>query len=195
MTSTGPFVAVGGNIATGKSSLVDALGDALGLHTFPERWEDNPWFGSTPDRTLASQLWFLVSAAADNAQIADGAGGIQERCIHEHALVFASNALSDDDARLLEDTYSMFDELLPSPHLLVFLHASPQELERRVRRRGRPQEADLTLERLIGLDAHYRTFIENWTRCPVVPVDMEHFDLRVDEDLRHVTTLIERGLI
>lgn len=190
MSDATPFVVVAGNIATGKSSLVNALGDVLGLRTFPERWEDNPWFGSTPDRTLASQLWFLVSAAADNAQIAKGSGGIQERCIHEHVFVFAAEALGDDDGRLVENAYSVFDGLLPSPHLLVFLYASPQVLERRVRRRGRPQEANLTLDRLVRLDDRYRAFIESWTRCPVVRVDTDCKDLRVGETLASITDMV-----
>lgn len=190
MASAAHFVAVGGNIATGKSSLVDALGEALGLPVFPERWQNNPWFGSTPDQALASQMWFLVSAAADNARIVRGSGGIQERCIHEHSFVFGSEALSHDDAGLLETSYSMFDRLLPDPDVLVFLYASPLELEHRVRRRGRPEEADLTFDRLTGLDARYRAFIDNWTRCPVIQVNTERTDLRIETSLASITDAI-----
>ncbi len=190
-----PFVVVGGNIATGKSTLLVALGKVLNASTFAERWEDNPWFGSKPDHALASQLWFLVSAATDNQRISGGLGGIQERCIHEHALVFAADALSDDDACLLDAAYSSFDALLPSPDLLVFLHASPEELERRVRRRGRRQETCLTLERLIKLDTRYRELIGEWTRCPVIRIDTERLDLRVSQNVVDITHLVKEKLV
>jgi deoxyadenosine/deoxycytidine kinase len=194
VSDTAPFLVVAGNIATGKSSLLDALGEAFDLSTFPERWRDNPWFGVQPNQALAAQLWFLISAAAETAVIVQGFGGIQERCIDEHALVFASETLRGADAQLLKATYSVFAGLLPSPDLLVFLQASPQELERRVRQRRRPQETNLTLDRLTRLDTSYRTFIETWTRCPVVRVDTERLDLRVADDLREIVTSIERSM-
>lgn len=194
MTPRAPFVAVAGNIATGKSSLVEALGETLRLDAFPERWQDNPWFGAQSNHALASQLWFLLAAGSDNARIAAGSGGIQERCIHEHALVFAPETLNDNEVRLVTDAYTLLDRLLEGPKLLVFLHASPRELERRVHARERPQEVGITRERLQDLDARYRAFVEGWTRCPVLQVDTERKDIRTPEELASVTQLIEGAL-
>ncbi len=191
MTVTKPFVAVAGSIATGKSSLLDALGDALSVDTFPERWQENPWFGS-PDR-LSSQLRFLFSAALDAAEIAHN-GGVQERCLQEHALVFAAEVLHGEDARLLEDAYSLLDRLLPSPGLLVYLHAPAAVLARRVRDRGRPQEGGLTVGFLTRLERRYADFLAGWSRCPIVRVDSEQIDLRTRAGVAQVLPLV-RGAI
>jgi deoxyadenosine/deoxycytidine kinase len=193
MTPSAPYVVVGGNIATGKSTLVDSLGPALGVDTYPERWQDNPWFGGPPQGAFASQLWFLLSAASANARLA-AAGGVQERCIHEHVLVFGAELLDGHSQRLLMESYARLEGLLPCPQLLVFLHASPQELERRVRRRARPQESDLTLSRLEHLDRRYGELRDGWTRSPVVEIDTELLDLRNPSSLADAVGSIARRL-
>jgi deoxyadenosine/deoxycytidine kinase len=194
MTAGKAFVSVGGSIATGKSTLVDALGGALGLDTFPERWQENPWFGAAPPQTLASQMWFFVAAASDNVQIEGRGGGVQERSIHEHALVFAAELLEAKEGQLAMDTYALLRALVEPPTLLVFLHAPPEQLYERVRLRNRPQEADLTLERLVGLGERYEAFIEDWTLCPVLPLDTTLWDLRVESERAEVLRQIDARL-
>ncbi len=176
---------IAGNIATGKTQLLSALGDAMGLPTFPERWMENPWFDADLRAPLLSQAWFLLAAGSDHARLAAD-GGVQERSIHENAHVFARELLAGDDLRLLEAVYERLDEQLPQPTLLVHLTASPEELLRRVRRRARPEERTVTVEYLTRLSARYRALVDRWTRCPVVEVDTERIDVRTDGGLRHV---------
>lgn len=194
MSDAAPTLVVAGNIATGKTSLVEALGRAMGLRTFLERWEDNPWFGAAPPTAFAEQLWFLTAAADDQARMSDGGGGVQERCIHEHALVFARERLAGDAARLLEGSYSLLDASLPDPRLLIHLEASATEILERVRTRGRSQERSLTAERLASLGARYRELIAGWTRCPVIAIDTERVDLCCEDGIRHVLALAREHL-
>ncbi len=185
MANTAPMLVVAGNIATGKTHLVEALGEALKLRPFLERWEENPWFDEDPRDAFASQIWFLLAAGADHQRMTVG-GGVQERCIHEHAQVFARELLTDGDAQVLADTYLRLDDLLPNPTLLVYLKASVQELSERIRQRGRVQEQALTSMHLENLQSRYETLITDWTRCSVLEIDTEAIDLRTPEGLRHV---------
>jgi deoxyguanosine kinase len=187
------IVVVAGNIATGKTRLLDTLSDALSLPPFRERWEDNPWFNAKPDDTFASQMWFLLAAGADHARMT-GTGGVQERCIHENALIFAGELLVGDELELLESVYAHLDEGLPDPMLLVHLHASPNELARRVDERGRVQERTVTIEYLERLSVRYRCWVDNWTRSPVIEVDTETIDVRTEQGVRHILARVSEEL-
>ncbi|HXN39815.1 MAG TPA: deoxynucleoside kinase [Solirubrobacteraceae bacterium] len=185
METSSRILVVAGSIATGKTELVGALSSVLGVPPFRERWEENPWFDAHPRDAFFSQMWFLLAAGADHARMSF-AGGVQERCIHEHARVFARELLVGDDLRLLGDVYARLDARLPDPALLVHLTASPGELMRRIRLRERMQERDLTVEYLQSLQWRYSELVDGWTRCPVVEVDTEAIDIRTSGGVRHV---------
>ncbi|HXP29005.1 MAG TPA: deoxynucleoside kinase, partial [Solirubrobacteraceae bacterium] len=171
------ILVVAGNIAAGKTHLLDALGSALQLPTYPERWSENPWFDAELRDAFSSQLWFLLAAASDHALMSSG-GGVQERCIDENAQVFARVLLDGDELALLEAVYARLDARLPDPTLLIHLTASPETLLERIRERGRAQERSMTVDYLRQLGSHYRTLIDGWSRCPVIEIDTEVIDVR-----------------
>lgn len=177
MGSGAPIVVVGGNIATGKSTLVLALGEHYALPTFRERWEQNPWFGLGLETGFQAQLWFLTNAAADHFRLGQS-GGIQERSVYEHADVFAYELLTHDQAQAYRTVFELLERTLPSPTLFIYLHAPPAELLSRIRGRGRPQERSLDLRYLEALDVRYGELVESWTRSPVLEVDTTMTDTR-----------------
>lgn len=187
------MLVVAGNIATGKTQLLAALGRGLALQTFPERWESNPWFEADRGHQFLAQMWFLLAAGADHAHMPDR-GGVQERCIHEHALVFGRALLSGEDARLLGECYSRLDAALPDPDLLIYLEAPVPALLERIRDRGRAQEQALTAEQLESLQSGYEELLAGWSRCPILEVDTTSVDLRSDEGTRHVLELVSEAL-
>jgi deoxyadenosine/deoxycytidine kinase len=185
MARDAPILVVAGNIATGKTHLLEALSSELMLPPFPERWDQNPWFGTGAPSAFAAEMWFLVTAGADHARMSKG-GGVQERCIHEHARVFADEMLGGTGAETLTDVYLRLDAQLPDPTLLIYLRATVLELHERIRRRRRPQEQDLTLEQLERLQLRYDKLIGGWKLCPIIEVDTEAIDVRSLEGRRHV---------
>jgi deoxyguanosine kinase len=188
------ILVVAGNIATGKTHLLDALSGALRLPAYPERWAENPWFDADLRDAFASQLWFLLTAGADHARMSS-TGGVQERCIHENAHVFARELLEGEELALLEAVYERLDAQLPDPALLVHLTASPETLLARIRERGRTQERGVTVGYLRELEARYRALIDGWTRCPVIEIDTETIDVRTEDGVRHVLERVtEKGV-
>jgi deoxyguanosine kinase len=189
MAYAGQTIVVAGNIATGKTGLLEALAPALDLPTFPERWEENPWFVGEAVDPFAAEMWFLLAAASDQAR-ALVSGGIHERSLHEHALVFARDQLMGIDAEILMRVYGRLDERLPDPQLLIYLDAPAERLLERVRDRRRAPERGLTLARLRKLGASYRALISAWTRSPVLEIDTSRVDLRTHEG---VTQVVEQA--
>jgi deoxyadenosine/deoxycytidine kinase len=179
------MLVVAGNIATGKTCLLEKIGKTLELPTFPERWQENPWFAPDRRNVFLAQLWFLLEAGADHARMAIR-GAVQERCIHEHARVFAPEYLAGAEAHLLAEVYAQLDAALPDPDVLIYLKASVPELLVRVRNRGRAQEQSLTEVQLERLDSRYDDLIGEWSRCPILEIDTEAVDVRSAEGVRHI---------
>ena len=185
MDDSARILVVAGSIATGKTHLLDALSGALRLPAYPERWAENPWFDAELRDAFSSQLWFLLAAGSDHARMSS-AGGVQERCIHENAHVFARELLGGEELALLEAVYKRLDARLPDPALVIHLTASPETLLERIHERGRAQEHGVTVDYLRKLASRYRALIDGWTRCPVIELDTEAIDVRTADGVRHV---------
>jgi deoxyadenosine/deoxycytidine kinase len=196
------LLAVVGNIASGKSTLVKALATTLRAADAPERWFDNPFLEPAqrdPTRyALAAESWFLVEAAAAQVNLERISGGILERPLDEHLNVFVANRrqlgqLTREDASALLHLADGLRRTIRPADLLIFLHAPPDELHRRIEARGRPFEQTLTVESLAQLDDHYRAFIAA-TSVPIVDVNTSAVDIRTDSGFKEVLTRVRIAL-
>jgi deoxyadenosine/deoxycytidine kinase len=193
------LLAVVGNIASGKSTLVRGLSSGLHAIAEPERWSENPFLlpaQRDPERyALAAESWFVVEAAAAQARLEAVDGGILERPLQEHLAIFVADRarlgqLSPQDVAVLGHLGEGLQRTLRAIDLIVFLHAPPQELLRRIQRRGRSFELPLTAEALAQLDARYADFVAT-TTIPVLDVDTHAIDIRTDAGLQEVLTHVQ----
>ncbi|MDX6717978.1 MAG: Deoxynucleoside kinase, partial [Solirubrobacteraceae bacterium] len=84
------YVALSGNIGSGKSTWTVRLAEILRVPAFPERPELNPWFAE-PDLAALEEMRFIVSSATDVAALHAGRdGGVVERVPAEHVAIFGA---------------------------------------------------------------------------------------------------------
>jgi deoxyadenosine/deoxycytidine kinase len=192
------FLAVAGNIGSGKTTLTRRLEARLGLTALYEDTDENPYladfYGDMPRWAMALQLRFLAGRVAKTREVLErGVSAIQDRTCWEDADIFAQNlhARGDMDARDW-DTYAQIAEQLlrglPAPHLLVYLRRSPSSCRAQIAKRGREYEAAIPMSYLVDLGARYDTFIERWARGPKLVVDAEAHDFLNRED--HLEALV-----
>ena len=192
------FLAVAGNIGSGKTTLTRRLSARLGLTALYEDTDENPYladfYADMPRWAMALQLRFLAGRVAKTREVLErGVSAIQDRTCWEDADIFARNLhqRGDMDARDW-DTYGQIAEQLlaglPAPHLLVYLRRSPSSCAAQIARRGREYEAAIPMSYLEDLGARYDTFVERWTRGPKLVVDAEARDFLNRED--HLEALV-----
>jgi deoxyadenosine/deoxycytidine kinase len=197
MSASAPFIVVTGNIAAGKSTLVQRLAAELGLAAYPERIQENPFFGAPQHRALESEMWFLADSVAVHRTIQrDGQGGIQERSVYEHVPVFARARarcgwLGPDELQLVEQLAQLLYEGLRPPDLLVYAQADPAAIAARIAARGRPGEQLIDSSYLCLLSELYDEFVDSWRLSRVYRLDTTHVDVRNDEGFR----LARRGIL
>ncbi|HEX7298127.1 MAG TPA: deoxynucleoside kinase [Solirubrobacteraceae bacterium] len=199
------FIAVAGNIAAGKSTLVAPLAAELALPAFAERPDENPWFERATAQpstwSFHAELHFLLEAVqAQRALVAGRRGGVLERPAAEHVEIFGRlrherGWLDDAELDLLHSTWHELSAgLAGTPDVLVVLHGRPPVLLQRVRDRNWPSERLLDERVLATLDRLYCDFVEHWSASPIVEVDTEEHDVRAQTGVAHVARRIEEVL-
>jgi deoxyadenosine/deoxycytidine kinase len=200
VTSGQVFLAVAGNIGSGKTTLTRRLVARLGLTALYEDTEDNPYladfYGDMTRWAMALQLRFLGVRVSQTREVLErGVSAIQDRTCYEDAEIFAANLHSrgDMDARDWE-TYSLIAEQLlaglKAPHLLVYLRRSPEGCRQQIARRGREYEASIPEDYLRDLGARYDAWFGRWNRGPKLLVHAEESDFLHRED--HLDALVAR---
>jgi len=109
--------------------------------------------------------------------------------------------MSDDEWALYSGLYA---ELLHSPaarppRLLVYLHAPLEVVRARIALRGRSKERDATGDYWAVMHQRYERWIADFSRCPVLRLDVRDYDLVADplaiEDVAaRVRLMLEREL-
>jgi deoxyadenosine/deoxycytidine kinase len=200
-----PHILVAGPVGVGKSTTARALSEALGLPLFLESAADlNPYlerFYTDMSRwALPSQMFFILESLDQARQIAESrAGAIQDRSVWEHLGIFIASLhvnghLSDSDVRLLADAARLGLHGLPTPDLLLYLHAPQQTIEERIRGRGRSYEQRIDPEYLRTHIANYQQWVPSFDVCPVLSFDTSDFNPRWPANIDHLVRLIEQQL-
>ncbi len=203
-TPSGIFVAVAGNIGSGKSSLSRVLSERFHLAPVYEAVDENPYledfYADMPRYAFHSQIFFLAARLKQHLrEVNPGRRVVQDRTVYEDAAIFArllheDGVMDDRDHASYRTLYDAVSAALRPPDLLIYLRASLPTLKRHIAQRGRSYEADIDDRYLERLGDLYERWIEDYSLSPVVVVPADDLDfVNSDADLRRVLDLVERN--
>jgi deoxyadenosine/deoxycytidine kinase len=180
------FVAVAGNIGSGKSSLTTMLSKHYGWKSFYESVEDNPYladfYGDMNRWSFNLQVYFLSKRFNDHKRIVEGTVDvIQDRSIYEDAEIFAKNLhdigkMDDRDYTNYVELYKVMMQYLQPPDLLIFLDARIDTLLKQIARRGRNYEQSIPRDYLEQLSCLYKGWIQRYTLGPLLVIPSDEVD-------------------
>jgi deoxyadenosine/deoxycytidine kinase len=199
------FIAVAGNIGSGKSSLTGILSERFGWKPYFESVEDNPYladFYTDMKRwSFNLQVYFLSNRFRSHKAITEGPESvILDRAIYEDAEIFARNLydIGNMERRDYQNYVALYDVMtayLRPPDLLIYLRANVETLVRQIALRGRDFEQTIRREYLEQLNRHYESWIERYTRGPLLVIESDTVDfVNRKEDLEKVVGLIGKKL-
>jgi deoxyadenosine/deoxycytidine kinase len=203
--STRRYIAVSGNIGSGKSSLVEFLCGRYSLDPYFEPNDHNPYladFYEDMERwSFASQIYFLTAKFRLHQELdASPRNVIQDRTIWEDAEIFAANLhrkglMDERDWRTYRLLYESIRDQIKPPDLMIYLQCPVSTVRRRIEMRGRQMEQNIPtayLERLHGL---YEGWIEAYDLSPLVIIPTDKLDYITDMVDRHdIMKTIEKYL-
>lgn len=199
------FLAVAGNIGSGKSSLTNLLSEHFGWLPYFESVEDNPYlsdfYADMKRWSFNLQVYFLSNRFRSHKSITESPGSvILDRAIYEDAEIFARNLyeIGKMERRDYENyvaLYEVMTEYLRPPDLLIYLRANTDTLVRQIARRGRDFEQSIKREYLAQLNAHYESWIARYALGPVLVVESDTLDfVNKKTDFASVVSMIENTL-
>lgn len=180
------FIAIAGNVGVGKSTLTGLLAQRLEWEPFFEAVDENPYladfYADMRAWSFHSQIFFLSRRLRHHRQLLDHPNSVvQDRSVYEDAEIFARNLymqgdMNERDYRSYRELYESLTGFVPPPDLVVYLRARLPTLKRRIAKRGRDYEQDISSAYLERLNQLYEEWIEGFTLCPVLTVPADELD-------------------
>ena len=184
------YVAIAGNIGSGKTTLTEILTRRYGAKAYYEE-SDNPYLGDFYEDmsrwAFQLQISFLGSRIEQTLDmLRSGDKDIfQDRTIYEDAHIFADNLhrmglISSRDFATYMKIFELTTTLIPQPDVLIYLRASIPTLVSQIKRRGRVYEMNIDEGYLQRLNDKYEHWINNIYKGRVLIIDKDVDDFVAD---------------
>jgi deoxyadenosine/deoxycytidine kinase len=180
------FVAVAGNIGTGKTTLSQMLGSHFKWDAHFESVSDNPYladFYTDMKRwSFPLQVYFMTHRVKAHQQITDGSSSaIQDRTIYEDANIFARNLyeqklMEERDYQNYLEVYKVVTSALQPPDLMIYLRKSLPRLQEQIKKRGRDYEQDMPADYLSNLNRYYDEWIDGYSIGKKLVIESDQLD-------------------
>jgi deoxyguanosine kinase len=195
------LIAVDGPIGVGKTTVVDRLAERLEAHKVLEEWSTNPFlqpfYDGRPGSAFQTELFFLLSRHRQQQELLQrplfGKATIVDY-VFEKSRLFAYLNLDDSELLIFDKLFALLAESVPKPDLVVFLQAPTEVLAKRVRSRGRGEEAHLSEEYLAEVNRAYNHYFFHYSATPLLVVNTADVDFAsstedVDDLLRQIRSM------
>ena len=180
------FIAVAGNIGTGKTTLTQMLANHFQWEPHFESVSDNPYledFYTDMKRwSFPLQIYFMTHRVRSHQNITAGTStAIQDRTIYEDANIFARNLfeqglMEDRDYQNYLKVYQVVTDTLQPPDLMIYLRKSLPKLKEQIKKRGRDYEQDMPVDYLSNLNRYYDEWIGGYTIGKKLVIESDDLD-------------------
>jgi len=194
-------IAIEGPIGVGKSSLVERLAERLEATTLLEEWGKNPFlknfYDGVPGAAFQVEVFYLLSRYRQQQEL------LQRKLFEsttvcdyvlEKCRLFAYLNLDDSELLIFEKLYGLLTESAPRPDLVIYLQAPTEILMKRIKSRGRSEEAGLSEEYLAEVNRAYNHYFFHYSQTPLLVVNTTDVDFvkrseDVDDLLKQVRNM------
>lgn len=193
------YISIEGNIGAGKTTLATRMSQQLNTRLILEQFEDNsflPKFYEDPARyAFPLELSFL----ADRFQQLKTQLSIRDLfhpvTIADYfilkSLIFAKKTLNGEEFNLYTRLFSIIENALPKPDLLVYLYLDINRLQSNIRKRGRVYEQKIEDEYLERIQEGYLDYIKQQQGLRVLLIDTNKLDFVArQEDYEMLVSII-----
>lgn len=178
------FIAIEGNIGSGKTSLANKLASELQARLVLEEFEDNSFLPKfyKDARRYAFPLEMSFLAARFNQL----KGQLNEQdlftkhtvsdYLFAKCLLFSKVNLDEDEYELYSKVFSIIQLQLRKPDLLVYLHNPVEKLLWQIKNRGRAYEQEISPEYLESLQTAYFEYLNQHNDQRILILDCSALD-------------------
>ena len=177
------FIAIEGNIGSGKTSLSRKIAMDYNAELILESFAENPFlpkFYKDPEKhSFSLELFFMseryhqlknkwIDDLFFSTKVAD--------YFFMKSKIFAQNNLQSDELLLFNKLFEIMLSSLPYPDLLIYLHADVKRLQYNIKKRGRAFELNIKDEYLESIQESYLDYLKKQRKSPVLILDITNVD-------------------
>ena len=198
------FLAIEGNIGSGKTSLAEKIAQDFNAKPILERFADNAFLPKFYEDQLRYAFPLEMSFLADRySQLNQGLGQydlfndfiVADYYIYK-SLIFAQVTLDTDEALLYRSIFDVMNKETTKPDLYVYLYQNTENLLQNIKKRGRTYEENIQSTYLDSINQSYSEFIKTLPQENVLIVDVSSKDFVVNhEDYLEVLKLINDKIL
>jgi deoxyguanosine kinase len=184
------YIAIEGNIGSGKTSLAKRIGDDYNAKLVLERFADNPFlpkFYADEERyAFPLEMSFLADRYH---QLTDGLSQfdlfknfiVSDYFIFK-SLIFAQVTLPKEEYNLYRKMFDIMYKEISKPDVYVFLYQNTERLIENIRIRGRDYEQNIQADYLDKIHKGYLSFINSKDELNTLIIDVSELDFVNNED-------------
>jgi deoxyguanosine kinase len=184
------YIAIEGNIGSGKTSLARKIGDDYNAKLVLERFADNPFlpkFYADEDRyAFPLEMSFLADRyhqlTDDIAQFDLFKNFVVSDYYIFKSLIFAQITLPKEEYRLYRKMFDIMYKEIAKPDVYVFLYQNTERLIDNIKKRGRDYEQNIQADYLEKIHKGYLSFIKSKEELNTLIIDVSELDFVNNEN-------------
>lgn len=193
------YIAIEGNIGSGKTSLAHKIGDDFNAKLVLERFADNPFlpkFYADEDRyAFPLEMSFLADRyhqlTDDLAQFDLFKNFIVSDYFIFKSLIFAQVTLPKEEYNLYRKMFDIMYKEIAKPDVYVFLYQNTERLIENIKKRGRSYEQNIQPDYLEKIHKGYLSFIKSQESLNPLIIDVSELDfVNSESDYRSILNTI-----
>jgi len=184
------YIAIEGNIGSGKTSLAKRIGDDYNAKLVLERFADNPFlpkFYADEERyAFPLEMSFLADRyhqlTDDLAQFDLFKNFIVSDYFIFKSLIFAQITLPKEEYSLYRKMFDIMYKEITKPDVYVFLYQNTDRLIDNIKKRGRDYEQNIKADYLEKIHKGYLSFIKSREELNTLIIDVSELDFVNNEN-------------
>ena len=184
------YIAIEGNIGSGKTTLSKMIGDDFNAKLVLERFADNPFlpkYYADMDRYAFSlEMSFLADRyqqlSDDLAQFDLFKNFIVSDYYIFKSLIFAQVSLPKEEYALYRRMFDIMYKEIAKPDLYIYLYQKTERLIENIKKRGRDYEQNIAPEYLEKIHQGYTNFIKTEQNLNTLVIDVSEYDFANNTD-------------
>ncbi|PFN74927.1 deoxynucleoside kinase [Bacillus sp. AFS076308] len=194
-----PFITVEGPIGVGKTSLAKAISEKFHFALLKEIVDENPFLGkfyeNIEEWSFQTEMFFLCNRYKQLGDINTHYLSQNKSVVADYHilknLIFAERTLNNEEYQKYFKIYQILTEDMPKPNVIIYLSASLDTLLKRIKKRGREVEKNISplyLEQLsIDYENTIAVFEKEHPEIPVLRFSGDELDfVKSEQDLNYI---------
>jgi len=201
------FIAVEGVIGVGKTSLAKKISERYQFHLLNEIVGENPFlskfYQNIEEWSFQTEMFFLCNRFKQLEDIQNHFLSKNQSVVSDYHmfknLIFANRTLKKEHFEKYKKIFHILNEGLPTPDIVIYLYANTDTLLKRIEKRGRDFEKNISPVYLENLSIDYENYInafeKEFPNVHVLRINGDVYDfVEREEDLEMIFAQLEKLL-